>query len=226
MIKFWVRLEKTNNNLLKEALSLSKSLDEEGVNSWFSCINSILSLLNVSPKNVLKDKINVKNLCIKKLTDLYSRIWKEDLFNDSRKDKNHKNKLRTFRLFKTCFKFEPYISQASSLDRNTLCKFRIGLHSLEIEIGRHRNIPVEDRKCRLCKLDVEDEVHFLLNCPLLNSVRDPVLKNVIMSSPNLSSCNATEKFIWLLSNESPEIIKLLANLIRSLFVLRTSLLGA
>ena len=54
----------------------------------------------------------VKNLCNKKLTDLYLRTWKEDLFTmftEFRKEKNYKNKLHAFRLFKNCFQFEPYI---------------------------------------------------------------------------------------------------------------------
>ena len=36
---------------------------------------------------------------------------------------------------------------------------------LRIETGRFRNLPVEQRICELCELDmVEDEVHFLCTC--------------------------------------------------------------
>ena len=39
---------------------------------------------------------------------------------------------------------------------------------LEIEKGRHQNIPLNEWICKLCKLEIEDEIHFLLQCPILN----------------------------------------------------------
>jgi hypothetical protein len=53
------------------------------------------------------------------------------------------------------------------IQRNILSKFRISSHNVEIEKGRYMNIPAEQRICRLCKLDVENEIHFLLECPSL-----------------------------------------------------------
>jgi hypothetical protein len=45
---------------------------------------------------------------------------------------------------------------------------RISAHSLHIEWGRYKQLPVEDRTCGYCKTDtcIEDEVHFLIACPL------------------------------------------------------------
>ena len=77
------------------------------------------------------------------------------------------NKLRTYRLFKDQFVFEPYLNWGTYNQRNILTKFRISSHKLEIEKGRYMNIPAEQRICRLCKLDVENEIHFLLECPSL-----------------------------------------------------------
>ena len=57
--------------------------------------------------------------------------------------------------------------------RNILANFRISSHKLEIEKGRYMNIPAEQRVCRLCKLDVENEIHFILECPsLANTMRE------------------------------------------------------
>jgi hypothetical protein len=39
---------------------------------------------------------------------------------------------------------------------------------LEIEKARQQNIPLNERICKLCKLEIEDEIHFLLQCPILN----------------------------------------------------------
>jgi hypothetical protein len=53
------------------------------------------------------------------------------------------NKLRTYRLFKDQFVFEPYLNWGTYNQRNILTKFRISSHKLEIEKGRYMNIPAE-----------------------------------------------------------------------------------
>jgi hypothetical protein len=49
-----------------------------------------------------------------------------------------------------------------------LIRFRISPHSLEIEKRRHQNIPLNERICKLCKLEIEDEIHFfvIIQCEL------------------------------------------------------------
>ena len=56
-----------------------------------------------------------------------------------------------------------------------LTKFRISSHKLEIEKGRYMNIPAERIVCRLCKLHVENEIHFRLECPSLANTRREIL---------------------------------------------------
>ena len=65
----------------------------------------MLQFLDISPHYILQGKVNVKKLLIKKLTSIYGNVWKSELFNDIRKDSKQKNKLRTFRLFKSSFYF-------------------------------------------------------------------------------------------------------------------------
>ena len=86
-------------------------------------------------------------------------MWYKEPFNDTRKD-NQGNKLRTFRLFKYNISFETYLSSAVEEKRKLLTKFRISAHKLEIEQGRYHGLPVKDRICKLCKAEVEDEIHF------------------------------------------------------------------
>ena len=49
-----------------------------------------------------------------------------------------------------------------NFNRNILIRFRISAHSLEIEKGRHQNIPLNERICKLCKLEIEEEIIVLL----------------------------------------------------------------
>ena len=63
-------------------------------------------------------------------------------------------------LFKHNFTMENYLQFGSRNQRRNLCKFRISNHKLEIEQVRYRNIKAKERLCKLCKKDVEDEIHF------------------------------------------------------------------
>ena len=41
-----------------------------------------------------------------------------------------------------------------------------------IEIGRYKNLETEERLCKLCITQkIEDEYHFLIDCPIYNSSR-------------------------------------------------------
>ena len=59
--------------------------------------------------------------------------------------------------------------------RSLIGRLRMGVLNLEIEKGRCFNVPREDRICKLCKVEVESELHFLLKCPALTSCRETLL---------------------------------------------------
>jgi hypothetical protein len=52
-------------------------------------------------------------------------------------------------------RFESYLD-LDNFNRNILIRFRISAHNLDIEKGRHQNIPLNERICKLCKLEIED----------------------------------------------------------------------
>jgi hypothetical protein len=83
----------------------------------------------------------------------------------------------TYRLFKDNFEFEDYLTMtANQRQRRIITKFRISAHKLEIEHGRYFNVAMEHRICKLCKLDIENEIHFLLECPVLETSRHDIIK--------------------------------------------------
>ena len=83
------------------------------------------------------------------------------------------NKLRFYKLFKTSFVKEPYLNHIRDFKlRKTLTKFRCSDHILEIEVGRQKNLKVEERICKLCNSgEVETELHFLGQCPAYTQLR-------------------------------------------------------
>ena len=98
-----------------------------------------------------------------------------------------------------------------------LCKFRVSAHKLEIEVGRYKNIEVNGRICAICKNGIEDEIHFLLQCPKYTSERIKFLSSLEKNAPSIKKLNDTSMFIWIMSSEDPEVISCLCNYICLLY---------
>ena len=100
-----------------------------------------------------------------------------------------------------------------------LARFRISCHSLEIEAGRQRNVPPENRLCQFCANNnltaVEDEYHVILQCGTYQHLREMYLGKTIAANQHV--------FISLLKSSRYEDILSLAHYITSVFRLRKSL---
>ncbi|KAL3700010.1 hypothetical protein R1sor_018032 [Riccia sorocarpa] len=71
------------------------------------------------------------------------------------------------------YKEKPYLSINDRKVRHAFARFRISAHTLNVEEGRWKNIPREDRICSVCTLGkVEDEYHTLLVCPGFSDLRE------------------------------------------------------
>jgi hypothetical protein len=66
------------------------------------------------------------------------------LFPNYRPGKQYGNKVRTYRILKNNFAFESYLD-VDNFNRNILIRFRISAPNIEIEKGRHQNIPLNER---------------------------------------------------------------------------------
>ena len=78
--------------------------------------------------------------------------------------------------------------------------------------------------CNLCKNNIEDEVHFLITCPLLEKFREPYIKNIKETYTNFSLLSDENKLIWLLSSEDKQIIIHLFGLLSTLFLERDKII--
>ena len=75
------------------------------------------------------------------------------------------------------------------------------------------------------KLEIEDVIHFLLQCPILNSFRTEAMQQISDICKNFKTLDNKSKFIWLLSNENIIIINIVIKLLMSLTETRTKLLS-
>ena len=82
-----------------------------------------------------------------------------------------------------------------------------------IEKGRKadQKISRQNRLCQLCyseNLQVEDEVHFLFDCPWRKyiSLRRNFISNMTKLVANFSNMNNNQKFIFTMSKENKEVM--------------------
>ena len=78
---------------------------------------------------------------------------------------------------------------------------------------------------QLCKLEIEDEIYFLLQCSILNSFRTEAMQQISDICKKFATLNNKSKFIWLLSNENIIIINIVIKLLTPLTEIRTKLLS-
>ena len=91
---------------------------------------------------------------------------------------------------------------ASSKKKINIAKIKTNSHELHSEIGRWPvpKTPWVERICRLCEnRNIEDETHFLLECPTYTYIRSP-FHNICCNTdlPSLLTCqNYTELGMFL-----------------------------
>ena len=172
------------------------------------------------------------------IIQLFKDTWKADVARIESKSGNGKNKLRTYNLFKPRLEYEPYLNYVQNRDKRILLtKFRIEICPLRIETGRYEIIGVNkgiiasERTCLVCNgQQVEDEFHFLLECPVYN-MRRVELVNIFRISCRLSEREMEEiknnmyhLFISIMSSQNENIINGVADFIWDAFLIREKLL--
>ena len=85
------------------------------------------------------------------------------------------------------FKLQNYLRKPLDVrSLKEITNIRICTHKLNLEFGRHRNVERSERKCKLCNLnEIEDEYHFILQCPLYNDIRMKFIKTYYHKRPSV-----------------------------------------
>ena len=100
----------------------------------------------------------------------------------------HSQKLEFYRSFKTYHTSSSYLDLTrGTAGRRALLKLRISNHKLMIEIGRYNQTTKDNRHCPFCGCNVmEDEVHFLFQCPTYSMIRNKFYYKVKTLIPNIA----------------------------------------
>ena len=103
--------------------------------------------------------------------------------------------------------------------RVAMSRLRVSSHRLEIETGRwgRNRKELTDRKCNLCNI-LEDEYHFVFECPAYIEIRNQYIPRYYRLRPSMLKC------IELFSSKSKYNIRRLACYIYKAFEKRNTIL--
>ena len=135
-------------------------------------------------------------------------------------DVNDNRKLLLYREFKHSFCYEQYLDVLKVRKfRHALAQIRSGHHELEIETGRYNDVARVERLCKLCHVETEDEIHFVLKCRVYDDLRIMHLSEKFYKNPNV------HKFNILISTHLCDIIQSLAKYIHYALQRRLTILN-
>ena len=94
-----------------------------------------------------------------------TKFWESNI-------KSSEGKLDYYKIVKTNFAPEKYLHELNFEERKTISKLRCSDHTLEINKGRHKRIPRNQRICKLCiEQVVENEDHFLFRYKFYDNIK-------------------------------------------------------
>ena len=152
---------------------------------------------------------------------MYISDWKANVTQISSVNGSGRNKLRTYKLYKSEFITEQYCKMVLPLKhRSAFAKFRCGVAPIRLETGRYENIPEQERVCPYCNVFVEDEFHVMLNCGLYENERSSLFLKANEINSEFYNFNDCEKLKFLFSNVN--LIRLTAKTCFNILQVRSS----
>ena len=192
----------TNNIKKRESSTVNSALKFESLNNVSPNFCSFTEKFDINVTNLLNcSKYEIKKIC----EGNYDIHWSQEI--------NRSPKAIFYTLFKSSTFHEKYLFTVKNIKhRKSLSRLRLSNHPLMIEKGRHLRPQIErnERKCFVCKGDVEDEKHFVIKCPLYEKERSILFQACRENSVNFDLLNEEEKLVFIFTNESPEVTSKLA----------------
>ena len=177
-----------------------------------------MSLDNIFSSPSYYSSVYVERMFKAKIRESFIQYWNSEL-NIADVNSVPNSKLCTYKMFKSKFAMEDYLINLHDFEsRKIVAEFRCSDHTLMIETGRHKKIDLEERMCKTCSQKrVEDERHFVLECPAYNKVRKSLLKHL---DPNEGDLNG--QFIQLMASSNPNVIYDIARYLKRTFKIRNN----
>ena len=197
IVKYWFKILYSDNIILRTIYEVSLKYSERGLCNWVQSLKTLLEQFGFG--HIWLDPYSVRphvfvSIFKQRLIDDFTQKWRSDLA---------KNKVLD--LYKYV-KMNLVYSVTSKSLRHELTKLRLSSHTLRIQTGRYGRNRIErnERLCIYCEnRQIDDEYHFIYECPIFNNIRDMYIKPYYHIRPN------AYKLCQLLSTQNnTDIIKL------------------
>ena len=125
------------------------------------------------------------------------------------------DKLRYYNLYKSDKEPAEYLNfNIKKYHRSLFAQFRCGILPIQIEVGRFRGQNLCDRICPICNIAVEDEIHFLCQCPCYSDLRSTLFTKAKRQCTVFGNYDVIDQFVYLMSNMQRDVIKFLVSAIQ------------
>eukprot|EP00745_Piridium_sociabile_P022013 TRINITY_DN34072_c0_g1_i3.p1 TRINITY_DN34072_c0_g1~~TRINITY_DN34072_c0_g1_i3.p1 ORF type:complete len:362 (+),score=-8.76 TRINITY_DN34072_c0_g1_i3:191-1276(+) len=213
-ISYWLKLVRMNEHRLPAiAYKTLRKLDNRGKVTWVTKIRQYLCANGFSFVWLEQGVGCVRSFlsCLKqRAIDCRWQEW------DGHIDKSERFSL--FKLIKTNHLLEPYLSMnMNRFIRCSLTKVKFGISDIAIHRQRYKADVSRNVMCPLCRADEEDEVHFVLCCPMLNDLRQKYIPMKYYRNP------AFFRLALLMSSTNKNVICNLAMYLYKSFQRRSSM---
>ena len=152
------------NILERQNATVYSALEFERNNEVEPNFSRYANKFNVIPDDKIftesKRKIKIR------LQNDYDRYWNYKIMESP--------KAISYSTFKHNVSLEKYLYKIKNIRHKiALTRLRLSNHNLRIETGRHLRPKLErhERKCFICSDEIENELHFVVKCPLYSSER-------------------------------------------------------
>ena len=197
-IKYWLKLTMMDQNrYAKKAYLMLYNLQSQNFRTWTSEICFLLYKYGFG--NVWENQ-GVGNLL------LFIKVFKERLIECYKSEWNVKltsnEKFKFVSSFKQSLTVSHYLIHVKHIQaRSALARFRSGVSSLRSRAIRFASTCQDDSLCcPFCKHCAENEVHFMLVCPVYTDLRNYYIPYKYFRQPALN------RLALLLANENPRLI--------------------
>ena len=190
MIRFWNKvIAMPDYRLTKQVFIWDRSFKRQNWNAnvkklfiEMGCVEKYENVVHMQP-----------SLAWALLYDNFCKKWSDTV--------NLSAKLRTFKIFKKVPRTESYVLLPNRELRSVIARFRTGVLPLEIETGRWRGVPENERLSKMCNCnEIENEIHFILYCHFYQKERFAFF-NQLKKLNDFLNFSDTVKLTFLMSDE-------------------------
>ena len=223
--RLWCRMSNMNRDRINyKVFAWSRRLAIGNVKNWSFHVSKFYRDIAVEhimcTDNVLDTPSVIRQLD-SILQALYIEKW-EAVLNRQEGRNAGLNKLRTYRTFKTEYGMEKYVTaHMTRAERSAMAKFRCGTAPIRIETGRYEGRTVENRICSFGCMEIENEAHVLIDCPVYDDLRTRAMQAARAHSESFDTLTSADKLISIMVMPETTITGKLCN---NILIRRRSLL--